>query len=72
MSTRISDLTIEELMERIRAMVHQAVREALTDYQSTKTMSGQRQPLDLPTFDWGGWDERWTFSREEIYHDDGR
>lgn len=72
MSTRIADLTTEEL----RQLVHQAVREAMREIltESEQKESGlKRPPLDIPILDLGPWPEGLKLiSREEMYGDDGR
>ncbi|MBN1284251.1 MAG: hypothetical protein JXB47_02530 [Anaerolineae bacterium] len=73
-TTRVADLTVEELLTLLRAqmqdLIREAVREALKETLPASDKLEQRPPLDLPVFDVGPWPEGLTLSREDMYGDD--
>jgi hypothetical protein len=68
-TSRISDLTVEELLELVR----HAVRDVLAETQQTsRSETGKRPPLDLPVIDVGRWPDTLSLRREDWYGDDER
>jgi hypothetical protein len=64
-SMKVSDLTVEELLNLMRA----AVREVLEEQQHAV----KRLPLEIPALDVGPWPEGLQLiSREEYYENDDR
>ncbi len=70
-STRVSDLTVDELMALLEAIVREAVRQAFTDTPALSA-TGHRPPLNLPVMDVGPWPKGLDLSREALYGDDER
>jgi hypothetical protein len=72
MSTRIADLTTEELRTLVHNAVREAMREMMAEAEQKKSVT-ERPPLDVPVLDVGPWPEGLELiSREEMYGDDGR
>lgn len=67
-AVRIGDMTLDELRHIINIEIVKAQR---SEIQPT-IPKGNRPPLNLPVDDLGPWPEGLTFSREEMYGDDGR
>lgn len=74
-TTRIADLTVDELLtllrKTMRDIVREAVQEALTEAQAVQ--HEQLSILDIPPLDLGLWPAGLTLlSREDMYDHDGR
>jgi hypothetical protein len=64
-TTRVSELTVAELMEVMRNVVREVLEE--------KEQVVKRSPLDIPALDVGPWPEGLQLiSREEYYENDDR
>ena len=71
MSTRVTELSIDEL----RALVEDAVRRVLheeTQQDKQDKQITERPPLDIPILDVGPWPDNLTIRREDMYGDDER
>lgn len=66
--TRVGDMTLDEL----RHIIHVEIVRVQSTEKQPPIPKGNRPPLDLPVDDLGPWPEGLTFSREEMYGDDGR
>ncbi len=74
-TTRIADLTVDELLtllrKAIREFVREAVQDALTEAQAEQ--HAQLSILDIPPLDLGLWPTGLSLlSREDMYTDDDR
>jgi hypothetical protein len=69
--TRVSDLTVDELLTLLQPVIRDAMREAMREFPSAK-LTAERPPLDLPVVDVGPWPENLALRREEMYGDDER
>lgn len=69
-TTKITDLTVEELLVLIRTAVREVLAEEQTRYTAQHSQFGL---LDIPPLSVGSWPEGLKLlSREEYYNDDGR
>lgn len=70
-TTRVSDLTVDELLTLLKPIIFEAMREAVAG-TGLPVRKENRPPLDLPVIDVGPWPKDLTLRREELYGDDER
>ena len=71
---RVSDMTVDELIARLRDEMRALVREAVSEALAEATPPPTKRPSldDFPVDDLGPWPEGLTLRREEMYGDQGR
>jgi hypothetical protein len=65
-ATRISELTVDELIALLKPMIENVVRETLLEANEAG-LKQDRSPLNLPVLDVGPWPQGLSLRREEIY-----